>query len=267
MNLPFFQMSKNIKDSLRNHLDVKTIPFITAGPTRTRGDALGNVWHKLLRDTLKEKKMTEYRTKHTISILELGIEILNSNFYLYGFMYSESELSPEVYFWQGEADAIGWYYNKKRGQYEYVIVDWRVKRDLLHFWVSDDTFGMYLHQGLLYAKLLQVLLKLDYLPSVLIAPISDENECFVQLGLFSDYPDECKKLINDDFCWHGNVPESLSQTIYAKASLFDQIVCFESPIGANVLLRCIFRENATVGDLLEALGPTTRSLTLIPDQN
>lgn len=38
-------------------------------------------------------------------------------------MYSESELSPEVYFWQGEADAIGWYYNKKRGQYEYVIVD------------------------------------------------------------------------------------------------------------------------------------------------
>lgn len=38
--------------------------------------------------------MTEYRTKHTISILELGIEILNSNFYLYRFMYSESELSP-----------------------------------------------------------------------------------------------------------------------------------------------------------------------------
>ena len=52
MNLPFFQMSKDIKDSLRNHLDVKTIPFITAGPTRTRG----NEWHKLLRDTLKEKK-------------------------------------------------------------------------------------------------------------------------------------------------------------------------------------------------------------------
>ena len=56
MNLHFFQMSKNIKDSLRNHLDVKTIPFITAGPTRTREDALGNEWHKLLRDTLKEKK-------------------------------------------------------------------------------------------------------------------------------------------------------------------------------------------------------------------
>lgn len=62
------------------------------------------------------------------------------------------------------------------------------------------------------------------------------------------------------------MPESLSQTIYAKASLFDQIVCFESPIGANVPLRCIFPENATVGDLLGALGPTTRSLTLIPDQ-
>ena len=186
--------------------------------------------------------MTEYRTKHTISILELCIEILNSNFYLYGFMYSESELSPEVYFWQGEADAIGWYYNKKRGQYEYVIVDWRVKRDLLHFWVSDDTFGMYLHQGLLYAKLLQVLLKLDYLPSVLIAPISDENECVVQLGLFSDYPDECEKLINDDFCWHGNVPESLSQKIYAKASQFAQYFYYESHTGVNVPLRRIYFE-------------------------
>ena len=42
---------------------------------------------------------------------------------------------------------------------------------------------MYLHQGL-YAKLLQLHLKLDYLPSVLLVPISSDNDSDVRPGLF-----------------------------------------------------------------------------------
>ena len=183
-------MGKKIKDKFRNHLEVLIDRLAKAGPTGPLGPELGNKWHKLLKDSIKGEEMEKYQPDHVMaaeSLLHmlksaLGIEILDSDFYLYGFMYLESELSPELFFLQGEADVIGCYYNKKRGQHEYVIVDWKVKRDLLNFWDSKDTFGMYLHQGLLYAKLLKEHLQLSYLPSVLIVPISGENGRDVQPG-------------------------------------------------------------------------------------
>ena len=283
MNLPFFQMNKKIKDSFVNHLDVKIIKLTKAGPTGPSGPKLGTKWHKLLKDSIKGEEMKKFQPDHVVaakSFLDelksvLGIEILDSDFCLYGFMYSESELSPRVYFWHGDADAIGYYYNKKRGRCEYVIVDWKVKRDLLNFWISKDTFGMYLHQGLLYAKLLQLHLKLDYLPSFLLVPISSDNGSDVHPGLFSDYPDECKELINHQFWW-GTEPPALNQRIYAEKSLLQRDVLLglkeknfdksSSTYSAETPLKVIFDENATVGDLLKALGSDAKSLTIIPSE-
>lgn len=281
MNLPFFQMNKKIKDSFRNDLDVKIIKLTEAGPTGPSGPKLGTEWHKLLKDSIKGKEMKKYQPDHVLaakSLLdklksELGIVILESDFCLYGFMYSESELSPRVYFWHGDADAIGYYYNKIRNQYEYVIVDWKVKRDLLNFWESKDTFGMYLHQGLLYAKLLQLHLKLNHLPSFSLVPISGDNGSDVYPGVFSDYPDECKELINRQFWW-GTEPPALNQQIYAEKSLLQRDVLLRlkeknfdkssSTYSAKTPLKVIFDENATVGDLLKALGSDAESLTIIP---
>ncbi|KAJ7331253.1 hypothetical protein OS493_020038 [Desmophyllum pertusum] len=109
------------------------------------------------------------------------------------YMYSKEKLSPEVYFWRGDADAIGWGYNKERKQYEYVIVDWKVQRDLLDFWEKSEAYGKFLHQCLVYATLLQLQLDLDYLPAILIVPISSDSGQHIYPGLFLDYPDDCNK--------------------------------------------------------------------------
>ncbi|XP_022777798.1 uncharacterized protein LOC111319255 [Stylophora pistillata] len=197
---------------------------------------------------------------------KFGIELLESDFHLYGYMNDDSE--QEVYFWRGNADAIGWYYNKWRKKSEYVIVEWKVNRDLLYFWDSRDTYGMFLHQGLLYARLLQVHLNLDYLPSVSIVPIFGDNGKDVHPGLFYDYPDECKKWIND-FSWHANapVPVALPQHIYGRASLFNddllkELLINAVPVKKDEPLSSIFKENTKVGELLEALGHDARSLRI-----
>ena len=103
----------------------------------------------------------------------------------------------EMYFWKRDADAIGWYYNERREQYEDVIVDWKVQRDLLDFWKKSDAYGKFLHQCLVYARLLQLHLKLHYLPAILIVPISSDNGKDILPGLFYNYPEECKSAIND----------------------------------------------------------------------
>lgn len=154
--------------------------------------------------------MTEYADQHVAAaeslfeILEdkMNINPIESEFPLNGYMKSKSGLSSEVYYWQGNADAIGLWYNKKRKRFEYVIVDWKVTHDLPSFWDSSQTFRVHLHQCLVYAKLLQIHLNLDYLPSVLIVSISNDNGKDVQFGHFFDYPHECKKRINDDFAWY-----------------------------------------------------------------
>lgn len=277
---PLFQMSKEVKESFRKYHVDKYSNLSEAGLSGPPyGTDLGNKWHKLLKDSIKGKEMTEYSDKHVAAAKSLfyemktkfGIELLESDFHLYGYMNSKGELSPEVYFWQGDATAIGCWRNKQKERNEYVVVDWKTTRDLPNFWESKDTFGPNLHQGLLYAKLLQVHLGLDYLPSVLIVPISSDNGKDYQLGHFVDYPDECKTSINDDFSWHNKFPESLPHKIYGKASLFNEDVLSKfSPHGSSTvllkrdtLLNEILRESATVGDLLEALGFNESSLTII----
>ena len=251
-----------------------------AGPSGPPYDnVLGNKWHKLLKDRIKGKRIEERYHENAVDSLLLQlrsrfrIKFLDSDFHLYGYMHSEDELSPEVFFWQGDADAIGWYYNKKRKQNEYVIVDWKVKGDLLNFWDSKEAYGMYLHQSLVYAKLLQLHLKLSYLPSILIVPISGESGQDIYPGLFVDYPEECKEMINKHFSWYPELPGPLPRKIYGKESLFNEDILNDLEMWDHVdvptstPLRSIFAKDATVGDLLEALGCSASLLKIINQKN
>ena len=240
---------------------------------------LGNQWHKLLKDRIKEKEIEEWCYENPVDLLlrqlrsRYGIKCLDSDFHLYGYMRSEDDLSPEVYLWQGDADAIGWYYNEQREQNEYVIVDWKVKGDLVNFWDSKEAYGMYLHQSLVYAKLLQLHFELNYLPSILIVPISGESGRDIYPGLFTDYPKDCKELINKRFSWYPELPGPLPRKIYGEESLFNEDILndlkkqdqVDIPISRP--LRSIFAKGATVGDLLEALGCSASSLKIIAKRN
>ena len=97
------------------------------------------------------------------------IHLLDGHYPLYGYASDETDAPPQVYFWHGEADAIGWYKDNK-GEERYIIVDWKVL-DILNSWEKNkNAFGKYLHQCLIYARLLQLHMDLDYLPHILIVP-------------------------------------------------------------------------------------------------
>ena len=181
-------MNNDVKESFRKHLfkleEIATLDH--AGPKGPPyGTEHGIEWHTLMEDRAKAvltKTSYELHEKGDagISLLrklpdEMNISIICGNFLLYGYMCNKKKLQPVTYLWQGNADAVGVFYNQKRKCSEFVIVDCKVKRDLLDFWTTGDTFGMYLHQGILYAKLLQLHLELDYLPSVLLVPVSGDN--------------------------------------------------------------------------------------------
>lgn len=164
-------------------------------------------------------------------------------------MYSKTEKSPKVYLWQGDADAVGWYRDRS-GMGRYVIVDWKVL-NILEFWKKNaDAYGKYLHQCLVYARLLQLHLELDYLPHILIVPISGETGRDVHPALFSDYPERCKELI-ENFEWSTTPPEP-AQKISGKLPLFNDL-----PVGKvdkNKPLKELFNMDAKVSDLLEVFG-------------
>ena len=177
------------------------------------------------------------------------IEFLDSHFPLYGYMYSKTEDSPKVYLWQGDADAVGWYRDSS-GEERYVIVDWKVL-DILEFWKKNkDAYGKYLHQCLVYARLLQLHLKLDYLPHILIVPISGVTGQDFHPMLFCDYPEKCKEKI-ESFEWSTTLPEP-AQKISGRWPLFNDL-----PVGKvdkNMPLKKLFNMDAKVSNLLEEFG-------------
>lgn len=79
-----------------------------------------------------------------------GIRWFDSDFKLYGYMYSKMEEFFRVYYWQGEVDVVGWYVKVRfeKDDYDverYVIVDWKVV-DILDFWDKNiDVYGKYLY--------------------------------------------------------------------------------------------------------------------------
>ena len=244
-----------------------------AGPQGT-GNVIGNFWHKFLGDRIKGKEIEEEACKKVADLIfeklmesEFGcIDLFDSNFLLYGFMHDEEQ----VYLWRGDADAIGWYYNEKRKQYEYVIIDWKVLRDLRNFWKSNEAFGKYLHQCLVYAKLLQLHLDLDYLPSIMMLAISSNTWQRHHPGLFWDYPDECKSEIDKRFSWFIDQPDKPPREVIWTEDLFN-VLDTESDFSEKKLLKeekllkDLFVDGAKVKDLLKAFDFS--GLKVIIDEN
>lgn len=191
---------------------------------------------------------------------KLGIRWLDSCFKLYGYMYSEEEPS-EVFLWKGDADAVGWYGDSPE-EGKYVIVDWKVL-DILKFWERNaDAYGKFLHQCLIYARLLQLHLNLNYLPHILLVPISGTTGQDIHPVLFCDFPEKCKETINS-FEWSTTRPkplESLTKKISVKWPLFKPGLKAKK-VDKDQLLTEIFKEDAKVSDLLEVLGWPSLELT------
>ena len=185
-----------------------------------------------------------------VEILKMfEVRFLDSHFPLYGYMYNKTEESSKVYMWQGEADAIGWYQNSD-GKGRYVIVTWKVL-DILEFWTKNpDAYGKYLHQCLVYARLLQLHLELDYLPHILIVPIHGITGQDIHPGLFYDYPKKCKEVM-EGFEWSTTLTKP-PQIIDGKRRPFNNVK--KGNVDENMPLRDFFAKDAKVKDLLDAFG-------------
>ena len=143
------------------------------------------------------------------------IKLFTSYFPLYGYMYSKSKECCKVYQWQVVADAVGWYQDSK-GLERYVIVKQITVPESLEFWANNaDAYGKCLHQCLVQARLLQLHLKLEYLPHILIIPISGKTVQDIHPGHFFDYPENCKEVINS-FEWIAGLPKSPSSSFVSR---------------------------------------------------
>ena len=224
------------------------------------GNAVGIAWDKNLSNyieglkqlNLKFSKGKGFQYSEDVEFYLLQeifkafrIHLLDGHYPLYGYVSDETDARPQVYFWHGEADAIGWYKDDK-GEERYVIVDWKVL-DIVEFWEKNkDAFGKYLHQCLIYASLLKLHMDLDYLPHILIVPISSITGRDIHPMLFWDYPEECKEAIKS-FKWSIELPKP---TMKVRGGLFLK----KGHVDRSLSLCCIINGWASVGELLDALG-------------
>lgn len=123
--------------------------------------------------------------------------------------------------------------------------------DILEFWTKNpDAYGKYLHQCLVYARLLQLHLELDYLPHILIVPIHGITGQDIHPGLFYDYPKKCKEVM-EGFEWSTTLTKP-PQIIDGKRRPFNNVK--KGNVDENMPLRDFFAKDAKVKDLLEAFG-------------
>lgn len=266
-------MDKSTRDKFRKNGQVnipkKTLQLSVAGE-RGKGSAVGQKWDAKLRRIIREQeeissaqgteKIQEPTEGPELQLLQalsdkFGIHFLESQFPLYGYMYSKTETQPKVYFWNGDADAIGWYINPISKKVRCVIVDWKVLSDIATFWEeSPDAYGKYLHQGLIYARLLQLHMGLDYLPHVLIVPILGVTGKDFHPALFSDYPKECTDCI-EGFEWSVTFPEQGSAVKIPLEKPFNKEKLKKGEkVDKEMLVADLFAEDATVGDLMKIFG-------------
>ena len=255
-------MKKRIRENFQSYQKtIEPVSLKVEGSKKSYGppydNVLGIYWHKLLSSNLKGKGTGEKKDDELANCLlqwlqqQFGITLFDCDFPLFGYVYNKEETAPNVYLWQdAEADAIGWYYDETEGRGKYVIVEWKVV-DLLKFWKNAKTYGCYLHQSLVYARLLQLHLDLDYIPPILLVPISSNNGRDIQPGLFCDYPEECKSAINDD-CWSTTLPNP-PQKIKRQWPL-NVLKLKDGPVDKEMLLTDFFDKDAKVKDLLETFG-------------
>ena len=186
-----------------------------------------------------------------------NLSFFESKFPLYGFMRevaTNEKKHSKLYLWQGEADAIAF----SRVLKKYVIVDFKVVDNLSDYWKrKTDLCGKHLHQCLVYAKLLQLHMELDYLPPSLIVVIHKVTGKEGYFALFKDYPKECYEKL-DEYEWFTEQPSKRPLKIANTDKLLHENFRYMGDV-VRVLhpqtkLSAIFGEDATVKDLLDSLG-------------
>ena len=145
---------------------------------------------------------------------------------------------------------------------------WSLKSStiLSDYWRSKtDLCGKHLHQCLVYAKLLQLHMELDYLPSSLIVIIHKVTGNEGYFALFKDYPKECYEKLNE-YEWFTKQPSkrplkivNTDKLLHEKFNRYqreekDEEQEVEVLDRHTTRLSDIFGENATVKDLLDSLG-------------
>ena len=176
-----------------------------------------------------------------------NVNILYSKFPLFGFAKcTPSEGKGSVYLWQGIADAIASHDNK------FVIVEFKVID--LSICEKPQYYSKFLHQCLVYAQLLKLVMNLHYLPEILLVAIDKEGTGRFKPKFFKDYPAECKDKLNH-FKWSKDPPIDESSKLKlteGDGTLFSQGMD-DGPVDEKRKLTEIFHEDATVKDLLNAL--------------
>ena len=241
-----------IKEKFREYQEIRdsTSKLERAGRQSGRGTEDGNFWHKSAKKYIENPSQNKggagealIKALESEESIVKGIKFLQTEFPLYGFMTTNLEIN----FWNGKADAIGWLGG------HYVIVDWKAV-ELLEFWEGNPlAYGNYLHQCLVYARLLQLHLGLKKLPYILIVPIDNKTGNDIRPALFRDFPKECKEKI-EHYEWSKELKVleiDVAKTLVDEESFTvpnDGIV----PDEARVI--DVFKEDVTVRQLLEALG-------------
>ena len=237
----------------------------------------GGVWDALLAKWIKENrscgltlsdKMSNLRIRRSqedeiqervvqglISSIEKQHELCfhDSKFPLFGFMRevaTNEKKHPKLYLWQGEADAIAGSWGLKK----YVIVEFKVVDNLSDYWKrKTDLCGKHLHQCLVYAKLLQLHMELDYLPPSLIVIIHKFTGKEGYFALFEDYPQECKDKLAE-YEWFTKQPSKRPLRIVNTDNLLHENFRHDGVVDPHTKLSHILGEDATVRDLLDSLG-------------
>ena len=288
------KIDKSVKENFLRFVQKKEqVP----GPTKfscTAYECPGGEWDKLLKDWIKEnravcKSFTETLITHVsrlrsgllpwserdperaarelLSIVEMkhNLHFLDSSFRLFGFMRevaTDAKKHPKLYLWRGVVDAIA--YSTELGQY--VIVDFKEVENLLEYWrKKTDLCGKHLHQCLVYAKLFQLHMELDYLPPILIVAIDSFTGMDGYFPLFEDYPEQCYKKL-DEYEWFVNPPQKRPLKICKPEKLLSPVFRDGfTAISPNTSLKALFNADATVENLLDLLGYD--SIEIVPSEN
>ena len=273
------KINKSVKENFLRFVQEKEQE---PGPTKfscTAYECPGGEWDTLLKDWIKEnravcKSFPEILTTHVsrllpwserdeeraarelISYVEMkhNLRFLDSTFQLFGFMRevaTDAKKHPKLYLWRGEVDAIAYSTELEK----YVIVDFKVVDSLLDYWEKKtDLCGKHLHQCLVYAKLFQLHMSLDYLPPILIVVIDRFTGMDGYFPLFEDYPGECYKKL-DEYEWFVNPPQKRPLKIYKPEKLLSPVfIDGSTAIFPNTSLKALFNADATVENLLDLLG-------------
>ena len=200
--------------------------------------------------------LIDVAVKELVNTVEIkhDVRFLDKKFPLFGFMRdaaTDTKNHPKLYLWRGEADAIA--YSRKLKKY--VIVDLKVVSDLLDYCKRNTVLcGKHLHQYLVYAKLLQLHMELDYLPPSLIVVIHQATGIEGYFPLFQDYPGECYERL-DEYEWFTKQPSKRPLKINNTEKLWHKNCKGKKlRIPPEIPLQKIFEGKATVKDLLDVLG-------------